>query len=109
MKLRSGCVYRNMDNSDICDAVNNLFKLFKDGENLMLSHENAEKVKLLVTAVNTAYDTLNSLCAGRDTSELPENYVKLEIDTKYWVFKQSVQTWFSIDIDEPVMQTSTTS
>ena len=77
------------------DVADKLFKLFTVGETLMSSHENADRVKKLMGEINIAYDIFNSLCPQSDNLELPGNvFSKVEFDTKYWVFKQTVQQWF---------------
>ena len=93
MKLRSGRICSDMEHNLISfrDVADKIFKLFTMGETLMSSHENADRVKKLMGEINIAYDTFNSLCPQSDNLDLPGNVSsKLDFDTKYWVFKQTV-------------------
>ena len=97
MKLRSGRICSDMEHNLIIfrDVADKIFKLFTMGETLMSSHENADRVKKLMGEINIAYDTFNTLCPQSDNLDLPGNVSsKLDFDTKYWVFKQTVQQWF---------------
>ena len=99
MKLRSKRICSNMEHNPISfrDVADEIFKLFTVGETLMSSHENADRVKRFMTEINIAYDTFNSLCPQLDSLDLPGNVSsKIEFDTKYWVFKHTVQQWFDI-------------
>ena len=98
MKLRSGRAYGNMDTEPgtTREVANKLNQLYELGENLMTNPKNLDNISKLMQNVNLVYDTYNDLSSHSSTNNLPDTSTfKLDVDTRYWVFKQRFQQWFN--------------
>ena len=62
----------------------------------MTNPKTLDNVSKLMQNVNLVYDTYNDLSSHSSTNNLLHTSTfKLDVDTRYWVFKQRVQQWFN--------------